>query len=102
MFSMLNELKFYSNKILFIFLHLTDEIRFYKYHGTGNDFVVIDDRMHQFDITNEDKIRNICNREKGRCRWLMLLRNHLDADFEMLYFNANGKREVCVVTEVDV
>lgn len=68
------------------------QLEFYKYQGTGNDFIVIDDRMHQFDITDEDRIRNICNRRMGvGADGLMLLRNHLDADFEMLYFNANGK-----------
>ena len=68
------------------------KLEFYKYQGTGNDFVVIDDRMHQFDVADEKKIRSICNRRKGiGADGLMLLRNHLDADFEMLYFNADGK-----------
>ena len=41
------------------------KIDFYKYHGTGNDFVLVDDRMHQFDVSDEEKIREICDRRKG-------------------------------------
>ena len=68
------------------------QLEFYKYQGTGNDFVVIDDRMHQFDVTDEQKIRKICDRRKGiGSDGLLLLRNHAAADFEMLYFNADGK-----------
>ena len=67
------------------------QLEFYKYQGTGNDFVVIDDRMHQFDVTDEQKIRKICDRRKGiGADGLLLLRNHSTADFEMLYFNADG------------
>lgn len=68
------------------------QLEFYKYQGTGNDFVVIDDRLHQFDIEDEKQIRALCDRRKGvGADGLMLLRNHAEADFEMLYFNADGK-----------
>ena len=69
------------------------EFSFTKYQGTGNDFVVIDDRKRLFDSTNEKYIRFLCDRRKGvGADGLILLRNHVAADFEMLYFNADGKQ----------
>lgn len=68
-------------------------LEFYKYQGTGNDFVVIDDRSNSFDLSNAKLIAFLCDRRMGvGSDGLMLLRNHSQADFEMLYFNADGKQ----------
>ena len=64
---------------------------FHKYHGTGNDFVIIDDRARQFDETDQARIAHLCHRRFGiGADGLMLLRNKEDYDFEMVYFNADG------------
>lgn len=67
-------------------------IQFYKYHGAGNDFIIIDDRRMQFDADNSKLIEAMCARHFGiGADGLMLLRSHVDYDFEMLYFNADGQ-----------
>ncbi|MBC8464071.1 MAG: diaminopimelate epimerase [Bacteroidetes bacterium] len=67
-------------------------LEFYKYQGTGNDFVVIDDRQNAFDTNDQERIAFLCNRRMGvGADGLMLLRQHSEVDFEMLYFNADGK-----------
>ena len=38
---------------------------FYKYHGTGNDFVLIDNRSLGFDKNNIKFISKICSRHTG-------------------------------------
>jgi diaminopimelate epimerase len=66
-------------------------IPFEKYHGTGNDFILIDNRNLQFDANDHDLIRKMCSRRFGiGADGLMLLQNHDDVDFEMVYFNADG------------
>ncbi len=66
------------------------KINFSKYQGTGNDFVIIDNRQNNILLTTE-QIAFICDRKKGiGADGLMLLDNKEGYDFEMIYYNANG------------
>jgi len=66
------------------------KINFSKYQGTGNDFVIIDNRENNIALTPE-QIAFICDRKKGiGADGLMLLGQKQGYDFSMTYYNANG------------
>lgn len=65
-------------------------MKFYKYQGTGNDFVVVDDRSGSFPVS-QPYIAHLCHRRFGvGADGLMLLQNAEGYDFRMVYFNADG------------
>ncbi len=67
-------------------------IDFYKYQGTGNDFVIADNRSGRYNGLTIAQIRKICDRHFGvGADGLMLLNNLTGYDFEMKYYNADGK-----------
>jgi len=68
-------------------------IPFYKYHGAGNDFVIIDQREKAYLSKQDQKaIEDICDRRFGiGGDGLMFIENDPDYDFRMVYFNADGR-----------
>lgn len=71
-------------------------IKFQKYQGTGNDFVVIDNRLRAFDQISGATVSALCNRKFGvGSDGLMLVHGAEDADFEMVFFNPDGSKSLC-------
>ncbi len=69
------------------------KLPFFKYQGTGNDFILIDNREGQYtSIEKEVLIANLCDRRFGiGADGLILLNTHPNYAFEMRYYNADGR-----------
>ncbi|MEO5947642.1 MAG: diaminopimelate epimerase [Chitinophagaceae bacterium] len=68
------------------------EFHFYKYQGTGNDFILADNREKKYSSFTTDQIHKLCDRRFGiGADGLMLLNEKDEFDFEMKYYNADGK-----------
>ena len=64
---------------------------FHKYQGTGNDFIIIDNRNHNFPKKDSSLIASLCDRHFGiGADGLILLEDHENTDFSMIYFNGDG------------
>lgn len=71
-------------------------IPFEKYHGTGNDFVVIDNRSGALSDQDKPLFIKMCDRHFGiGSDGLMLIQHSSDADFEMVFYNPDGSKSLC-------
>lgn len=67
---------------------------FVKYHGTGNDFILIDNRKNDFQLTDKE-IQLICDRNFGvGSDGLILLENTTEADFTMVFYNPDATKDM--------
>ncbi|MBX2941177.1 MAG: diaminopimelate epimerase [Cyclobacteriaceae bacterium] len=70
-------------------------IHFYKYQATGNDFVLIDNRIAKRAFSKYE-IEKICDRRFGiGADGLILIEGAEEADFNMVYYNSDGSQSLC-------
>ena len=66
-------------------------IRFDKYHGAGNDFVMLDMTKTQFEL-DVATVERLCNRRFGiGADGLIMVCKSTKGDFKMRYYNSDGR-----------
>lgn len=83
----------YSN---FASSNLDRYMDFYKYQGTGNDFVMIDNRAGEWNDLSIENIQKLCDRRFGIGADGLIKINAIDGyDFEVDYYNSDGSKSFC-------
>jgi diaminopimelate epimerase len=69
-------------------------LNFVKYQGTGNDFILVDNRDSSFN--SHELIPKLCDRRLGiGSDGFILIQNHDTVDFEMDFYNPDGSSSFC-------
>ncbi|MGN7722701.1 diaminopimelate epimerase [Chitinophaga sp. 22620] len=67
-------------------------MHFYKYQGTGNDFVIVDNRDGAYSHLTTEQVAHICDRRFGiGADGFMMLEKRDGYDFAMKYYNSDGR-----------
>jgi diaminopimelate epimerase len=70
-------------------------MQFFKYHGTGNDFIMVDNRENFWQPTAEE-VAELCDRHFGiGADGLILIESDEETEFYMNYFNSDGSQSFC-------
>jgi diaminopimelate epimerase len=68
------------------------KIKFHKYQGAGNDFIMVDNRKNMVDHHHPELISRLCDRRFGiGGDGVLFLQDKEGYDFEMVYYNADGQ-----------
>jgi len=71
-------------------------IEFFKYHGAGNDFIMIDNRASAFQGNKIELAKKVCSRRFGvGSDGLIFIENWESGDFEMDFYNPDGSQSFC-------
>ena len=67
------------------------KVVFDKYHGNGNDFIIVDGINNSFNHINSEKIKSLCHRNTGiGSDGFIIIKSNDQCDYEMVYYNSNG------------
>ena len=66
-------------------------IKAFKMDGLGNDFVIIDKRIENFELS-KDQIIKICNRNFIGCDQLIIIKKNSKLDAELEFYNSDGSQ----------
>jgi diaminopimelate epimerase len=70
-------------------------MKFFKYQGTGNDFILINNMKGKLELSTSD-VQWLCDRKFGiGSDGLILLEQHPEMDFDMLFYNPDGSKSFC-------